>query len=63
MEYKQIVHLATAVRCGSLTAAAGALGISQPALSKSIRALERRLGVQLLERGRFGVRANDYAAP
>lgn len=60
MEYKQIVHLATAVRCGSLTAAAGALGISQPALSKSIRAFERSLGVQLLERGRFGVRANDY---
>jgi DNA-binding transcriptional LysR family regulator len=60
MDYKHIVHLATAVRCGSLTAAASALGISQPALSKSIRAFERSVGVRLLERGRFGVRSTDY---
>ena len=60
MDYKHIVHLATAVRCGSLTAAASALGISQPALSKSIRAFEQSIGVQLLERGRFGVRPTHY---
>ena len=60
MDYKHIVHLATAARCGSLTAAAGVLGISQPALSKSIRAFESSLGVRLLERGRFGVRATVY---
>jgi DNA-binding transcriptional LysR family regulator len=60
MDYKHIVHLAAAVRCGSLTAAAGTLGISQPALSKSIRAFERTVGVQLLERGRFGVRPTHY---
>ena len=60
MDYRHIVHLATAVRSGSLTAAAGALGISQPALSKSISAFERALGVPLLERGRFGVQATRY---
>ena len=60
MEYKHIVHLATAARCGSLTAAARDLGLSQPALSKSIRSFERSLGVRLLERGRFGVRATAY---
>jgi DNA-binding transcriptional LysR family regulator len=60
MDYKHILHLATAVRCGSLTAAAGALGISQPALSKSIRAFESAIGVQLVERGRFGVRPTRY---
>lgn len=60
MDYRHIVHLATAVRSGSLTAAAAALGISQPALSKSIRAFERVVGVPLLERGRFGVRPTRY---
>jgi DNA-binding transcriptional LysR family regulator len=60
MDYKHIVHLAAAVRCGSLTAAARALGVSQPALSKSIKAFEADIGVQLVERGRFGVRATRY---
>ena len=60
VDYRRIVHLAAAVRCGSLTAAAAALGISQPALSKSIAGLERALGATLLERGRFGVRATRF---
>ena len=44
-----------AVRHGNLTEAAAELGVSQPALSKSIKALERAVGVRLLDRGRFGV--------
>ncbi|MBU6188754.1 MAG: LysR family transcriptional regulator [Betaproteobacteria bacterium] len=44
-----------AVRHGNLTEAAAELGVSQPALSKSIKALERTLDVRLLDRGRFGV--------
>jgi LysR family transcriptional regulator of gallate degradation len=43
------------VRHGNLTEAAAELGVSQPALSKSIKALESSLGVRLLDRGRFGV--------
>jgi molybdate transport repressor ModE-like protein len=39
---------------GSLSAAAEAAGVSQPAASKRIALLERRLGVQLLERTRQG---------
>lgn len=39
---------------GSLTAAATESGMSQPAASKRISALERRLGVQLLDRSRRG---------
>src|SRR5436309_10657745 len=39
---------------GSLTGAAAELGISQPAASKRMSFLERRLGVQLLERTRLG---------
>mgnify|MGYP001038259169 CR=1 FL=1 len=60
MEYRHILHLATAARLGSLTAAAGELGISQPALSKSLRSFEQALGVRLLERGRFGVRPTRF---
>lgn len=52
---RRIAQLATAARCGSLTAAAAVLGLTQPALSKSIRGLELALGVRVLERGRFGV--------
>lgn len=44
-----------AVESGSLRAAARALGLSQPALSKAIRELERELGAPLLLRSRSGV--------
>jgi DNA-binding transcriptional LysR family regulator len=39
---------------GSLTAAAGELGISQPSASKRLTSLERRLGLQLVDRTRRG---------
>jgi len=48
------------VRHGNLTEAAATLDISQPALSKSINALEKSIGARLLERGRFGVRPTPY---
>jgi molybdate transport repressor ModE-like protein len=47
--------LEAAARLGSLTAAARALGVSQPAVSVKIGALERRLGAPLLERRARGV--------
>jgi len=49
-----------AVRHGNLTSAAAELEISQPALSKGIKALEKALGVRLLERGRFGVAPTPF---
>lgn len=49
-----------AVRHGNLTSAAAELEISQPALSKSIKTLEKSLGVRLLERGRFGVAPTPF---
>lgn len=49
------LHLLVLVgRFGSLTAAAADTGISQPAASKRMSTLERRLGVRLLERTRRG---------
>lgn len=49
-----------AVRHGNLTSAAAELEISQPAVSKGIKALEKSLGVRLLERGRFGVAPTPF---
>ncbi|MCW5771357.1 MAG: LysR family transcriptional regulator [Rhodospirillaceae bacterium] len=39
---------------GSVRAAADSLGLSQPAISKSLRVLETELGVKLIERGARG---------
>jgi DNA-binding transcriptional LysR family regulator len=60
MDYRRIQLFLAAVRHGNLTEAAAELEVSQPALSKSIKALEKSLGVRLLERGRFGVRPTPY---
>lgn len=49
-----------AARLGNLTAAADELGLTQPALSKGLKALEASLGVRLLERGRFGVAPTPF---
>jgi DNA-binding transcriptional LysR family regulator len=60
MDYRRVQLFLAAVRHGSLTEAAAELEISQPALSKSLKALEKSLGVRLLERGRFGVSPTPY---
>ena len=54
LDVPRLRQLALIVRHRSFSKAAESAGISQPALSKNIRSLERALGVQLLERGRFG---------
>jgi len=41
--------------CGSFTAAAKALGVTQPAISQNIAELERYTGVRLIERSRSGM--------
>lgn len=48
-------------RCGSLSAAAPHVGLSQPALSAQLRVLEAQLGHQLFERLPRGVRATTVA--
>ncbi|MEO6033092.1 MAG: LysR family transcriptional regulator [Burkholderiaceae bacterium] len=60
LDPKRLRHLLAAVDAGSLTVAAEGLGLSQPALSMSIKALELELGVALLERHRHGVRPTAY---
>ena len=45
---------------GTLTSAAHATGISQPALTNKIKLLERQLGTDLVDRGRHGAKLNHF---
>ena len=56
MEFRQLELFLTAAQHGSLRAAAEAIDISQPALTKSVQRLEAALGVKLFERHARGVR-------
>ncbi|MFM0503498.1 LysR family transcriptional regulator [Paraburkholderia caffeinilytica] len=56
----QLQMLVAIAEHGTLMAAAEALSVSQPAVTKSIKELEARLGVQLLERSGAGVRLTRY---
>ncbi|HXE22129.1 MAG TPA: LysR family transcriptional regulator [Rhodoferax sp.] len=48
--FDDLAAFAAVVREGSFTRAAAQLGVSQPALSQTVRALERRLDLKLLNR-------------
>jgi LysR family carnitine catabolism transcriptional activator len=50
MEIRQLEYLVAVVESGSFTAAADALGVSQPSVSQGVRALENEMGTTLLER-------------
>jgi DNA-binding transcriptional LysR family regulator len=60
MDVTKLRHLAAVIRSKSFGGAAETLQVSQPALSKSVKALERELGVPLLERGRFGATPTPF---
>lgn len=62
MEPRHIRHFLAAARHGSLRNAAEAAGVSQPALTKSIRRLEAELGVALFERHPKGVRLSAFGS-
>ena len=53
---EMFVHV---VQAGSLSAAAERAGVPLPTLSRRIRALERELNVQLLERSARGTKLTD----
>lgn len=55
MDIRQLEYLLAVVEHGSLSRAAEHLGMTQPALTQSVRRLEKRLGAELLERGPRGV--------
>ena len=55
MKLQQLRHLLAVTDAGSLRGAARALGVAQPAITRSIRDLERELGATLFERKARGV--------
>ncbi|RCG27821.1 LysR family transcriptional regulator [Sphaerisporangium album] len=59
MRIEQLEYIAAVTRLGSLRRAAEALHLSQPALSETVRNLERELGVDLLDRRRSGAKISD----
>src|SRR5919106_2209659 len=50
MDTRQLAAFCAVVERGSFSQAAERLGVTQPAVSMQIRALEKRLGRQLLDR-------------
>ena len=54
-ETRHLRHIVTLARCGTFSSAARALGLSQPALTRSIQAVERDVGVTLFDRHPRGV--------
>jgi DNA-binding transcriptional LysR family regulator len=60
LELRHLNHLIAAIESGTIGKAAESLGISQPALTKSIRSLERILQVRLLDRRSRGVIPTVY---
>ena len=62
MDLSRLSHAVTVAEYGSMTAAAHAIPLSQSALSRSIRALEREYGIQIFERGQSGTRLTTAGA-
>ncbi len=59
MRTEQLEYVAAIARLGSFRSAAEQLHISQPALSETVRNLERELGVDVLDRHRSGTRVSE----
>ncbi|WEK42369.1 MAG: LysR family transcriptional regulator [Candidatus Sphingomonas colombiensis] len=62
MDLKRLRHAVGLADSGSFTAAAALLHISQPALSRSIQALEQEFGIELFRRTAAGVATTNAGA-
>lgn len=61
MNYRQIEIFSAIMERASVTEAANHLGLSQPAVSKSLKSLEDQLGLRLFNRTTRGLHATDEA--
>ncbi|KQU83878.1 hypothetical protein ASD00_33805 [Ensifer sp. Root31] len=61
MNLRQMEVFRAVMREGSITAAAAALGISQPSVSEMLRHAEERCGIRLFERAKGRLRPTAYA--
>ena len=60
MNIRQLEYFLTVADCKSMTLAAATLGIAQPTLTKTVRALELELGVRLFERMPRGMELTPF---
>jgi LysR family transcriptional regulator of gallate degradation len=60
MDLRQLEYFLAIAKRRSFTAAASELGLTQPSLTKTIRALEQELSVQLFERLPRGVELTSF---
>lgn len=61
MDPVKLRHFLSVLECGNFAGAAQRVGVSQPAISKSIASLERSVGVPLFVRGRQGAQPTASA--
>jgi DNA-binding transcriptional LysR family regulator len=61
-DLRHIEHAVAVAEHGGFRRAARALGLSQPALSRSVQQLERSLGVRLFDRDRRGLRLTVFGS-
>lgn len=54
IDLRSLRYVVAIANCGSVARAAARLGLTQPALSRSVRVLEQALGVRLFDRSREG---------
>jgi DNA-binding transcriptional LysR family regulator len=59
MEFHQLTAVVAVAEAGTFTAAADALGLSQPSVSQAVRILERELGTPLFDRDAAGARLTE----
>src|SRR4051794_14337140 len=59
LDVGKLATLSSVVEHGSFSAAAQALGLTQPAVSRQVSLLERRIGTQLVRRTQQGVYATE----
>lgn len=59
MTDRRLVYVVATARLGSITAAAEQVGVTQPAITKSLGDLERQLGYQIFNRTALGVILTD----
>ncbi len=59
LNYNHLYYFHVAAQEGSVAAAAGRLGVTQPTVSEQVRALERALNVPLFERHPTGLRLTE----
>lgn len=61
LDEKHLIQLAAVVQAGGVTEGAGMLGLSQPAVSRTLAMLEKRLGEPLFIKGRRPLRPTPLA--